>query len=495
MWSCRKAPGGGEPRNQNASGEQRVSVDTTNAMAIEHPPPTTATVKLLYAHAFGCARPGCNVPLYREDQESDAWTLNSRICHINARSEGGPRWDPSQSPEDNRAESNLLLMCLEHASAIDDRKALAAYPAKLLREWKQAQIEDHRRRREGWPLTAAMADQAITASFFHVGIAINQSNIHLAGGGGNAPGAGGGGGGAIGHGARAGDAGKGGDHYSFGFDLSSPPNDMEASLRQAGVSIERPPGAGGGGAGAIGDNAIAGDGGDGGNGASFSMAAVPGDIFDVEIGEGGKGSILPGQHAQDGGDTVLRIRSPDGTLKQAIRIKGGAGPKAGKLPDGVLEISQADLDGGFQISTLMLLNAAELRDELLFILGGGWSKYYVPALPFDVAWSVLCTATWGILDPSADRGLQLCVLDPQEVEVSRIALVLPSPASSETNRHWLGAIGAPLNSEGRWKVRVQSGEFLLSQVEVGVVVVPSATPDAQQPIRTAGTSRDRPATD
>src|SRR3954465_15514408 len=100
-------------------------------MAVEHPPPTVATVKLLYAHAFACAYPGCGRPLYREDEATGTWTLNSRICHIHARREGGPRWDAHQSPEDNRTEHNLMLMCLEHASAIDDSRTTGSYPPTL----------------------------------------------------------------------------------------------------------------------------------------------------------------------------------------------------------------------------------------------------------------------------------------------------------------------------------------------------------------------------
>jgi RHS repeat-associated protein len=45
---------------------------------IEHPPPTTATVKLLYAQALRCAYPHCSETLYREDETTGRWILNSR---------------------------------------------------------------------------------------------------------------------------------------------------------------------------------------------------------------------------------------------------------------------------------------------------------------------------------------------------------------------------------------------------------------------------------
>src|SRR6476469_2860263 len=109
-------------------------------MPIEHPHPTPATAKYLYAHAFRCAFKGCSRPLYRIDEQTDERILNSTICHIHARSEGGPRWDSSQSAEANRSEANLILMCVEHSSAIENSRTAGAYPASLLQEWKQQQV-------------------------------------------------------------------------------------------------------------------------------------------------------------------------------------------------------------------------------------------------------------------------------------------------------------------------------------------------------------------
>jgi hypothetical protein len=119
-------------------------------MPIEHPPPTEATIKYLYAHAFRCAYESCQQPLYREDEQTGKRTLNSRVCHINARREGGSRWDPKQSAEENRSEQNLVLMCVEHADTIDQPATLSAYPVERLREWKARQLNEHQRLKRGW---------------------------------------------------------------------------------------------------------------------------------------------------------------------------------------------------------------------------------------------------------------------------------------------------------------------------------------------------------
>ncbi len=120
-------------------------------------------------------------------------------------------------------------MCLEHASAIDDGRTVDRYPATVLLEWKRLQTEEYRRRMEGWPLTTAMAEEAIAASFANVGIAINQSNVELGGQGGHGAGAGGGGGGAIGPNSRGGKGGDGGRHHDLDAHPLLSAND-EASL-------------------------------------------------------------------------------------------------------------------------------------------------------------------------------------------------------------------------------------------------------------------------
>ncbi|MDG6108811.1 hypothetical protein Daura_06150 [Dactylosporangium aurantiacum] len=115
----------------------------TGKKTIEHARPTDGTVRQLYGTAVCCAKPRCGAPLYRLNDQSGEQVLNTHVAHIHARSEGGPRWDPSMSEDDNRAASNLLLLCMPHAWEIDN--LVDQFPADLLREWKTQQIEaaDH----------------------------------------------------------------------------------------------------------------------------------------------------------------------------------------------------------------------------------------------------------------------------------------------------------------------------------------------------------------
>lgn len=129
--------------------------------ASTYPEPTAATVKRLYARAFRCAKPDCSRPLYKQDNDTGDLALNSRVAHIHARRSGGPRWIEMPT-ENNRADANLLLLCIEHSYEVDELPDL--YSADLLREWKQAQLEEHEYAQRGWPLTDADVGRVLEAS-------------------------------------------------------------------------------------------------------------------------------------------------------------------------------------------------------------------------------------------------------------------------------------------------------------------------------------------
>lgn len=363
-------------------------------------------------------------------------------------------------------------MCPAHASVIDDPASLPSYSVDILEYWKTLQVEQHKRQYEGWPLTTAMAEQVSKVSFSNVDVAITNSIMFLGGEGGKAPGSGGGGGGAIGPGARAGRGGNGGRTTDF----NDEPLSEEFSLP---VSLERSdnpsPGGGGGGGGAVGPGAVGGGGGDGGDSARGFLAFERGDTLEIEIGEGGKASRLPGQHGADGGDTVVVVRAADGQIKRTIRVAGGKGAKSGALPEDWSAISLEDIRNGFRISSLFTANSIDFRDGLLFILGGGWGSCFFPSFPFDAIWQVACVANWHHLAPGPIRGMQLCLSNPEGTEVSCLALHIPEDAGKELSYIWVNSIGALFDREGLWKISVRSGGFLLSEMEVYVGLRASET--------------------
>ncbi|MFF1906405.1 hypothetical protein [Kitasatospora sp. NPDC058218] len=135
----------------------------TRPAQTEHRPPTEATVKQLYATAFRCGKPECPRPLYRMNNETGETILNSRIAHIHARRQGGPRWNPQMTEADNRSAGNLLPLCIEDAAEVDETPA--HYPADLLREWKREQLREYDTIQRAWPITDDQAAEAAEQSF------------------------------------------------------------------------------------------------------------------------------------------------------------------------------------------------------------------------------------------------------------------------------------------------------------------------------------------
>ena len=79
-----------------------------------------------------CAAPDCTKPLIAKDEQ----TILSKICHIEAASPGGARFNPNMTDDERRSFDNLIILCDECHSIIDNKINEPDYPVKLLKEWK-----------------------------------------------------------------------------------------------------------------------------------------------------------------------------------------------------------------------------------------------------------------------------------------------------------------------------------------------------------------------
>jgi hypothetical protein len=80
-----------------------------------------------------CAAPNCHNKLIAKDGE----TVISKICHIEAASENGPRWNKDMDDDQRRHFDNLILMCDECHNIIDNKDNEDEYPVELLKDWKK----------------------------------------------------------------------------------------------------------------------------------------------------------------------------------------------------------------------------------------------------------------------------------------------------------------------------------------------------------------------
>lgn len=95
--------------------------------------PTTIK-KLFLLSGNECAEPACTRRLLAKDGES----IIGKICHIEAASDDGPRYNASMDDEARRHFNNLILLCDEDHTIIDNIQNENKYPVELLKEWKQS---------------------------------------------------------------------------------------------------------------------------------------------------------------------------------------------------------------------------------------------------------------------------------------------------------------------------------------------------------------------
>lgn len=95
---------------------------------------TQTTLKRLFLLSCNqCAAPGCNRSLEARDEK----TIIAKICHIEAASSDGPRYNPDMTDDERRGFDNLILLCDECHSIIDNKANETKYTVILLKEWKR----------------------------------------------------------------------------------------------------------------------------------------------------------------------------------------------------------------------------------------------------------------------------------------------------------------------------------------------------------------------
>lgn len=94
------------------------------------------TLRALLARSGNrCAFPGCEHPIFNNDN-----LFIAQLCHIEAVSVGGPRYNSTQTDKQRNAYSNLLFLCYRHHKESDNYQK---YTVQVLRNIKEIHESKH----------------------------------------------------------------------------------------------------------------------------------------------------------------------------------------------------------------------------------------------------------------------------------------------------------------------------------------------------------------
>ena len=93
--------------------------------ARQYKPSTVRRLDILSGNE--CSAPDCSNKLIARDGQ----TIVSKICHIEATSINGPRFNPDMTDDERRHFDNLILLCDECHSIIDNPENESDYPVEL----------------------------------------------------------------------------------------------------------------------------------------------------------------------------------------------------------------------------------------------------------------------------------------------------------------------------------------------------------------------------
>lgn len=86
--------------------------------------------------AYRCSNPACRIPTIGPEQGGDGTVVVGVAAHITAAAKGGPRYDPSLTPEQRRHQNNGIWLCENHGKQVDADEQ--HFTVATLRAWRKA---------------------------------------------------------------------------------------------------------------------------------------------------------------------------------------------------------------------------------------------------------------------------------------------------------------------------------------------------------------------
>jgi len=215
----------------------------------------------------------------------------------------------------------------------------------------------------------------------------------------------------------------------------------------------------------VGPNPRGGEGGGGGEIVAESDVYMDAGTYPVKIGKGG----TPGE---DGGDTIA----------EGIRARGGLYGRSG---------SQLAAEEQLLVSAFQLADCTQVRQGLINVLGAGWERYDVRALPAKAVWPFFAVLE-GPTNCAAKIELLITAMDPSGACVfSQRRQVQLGPARQITRIPVAGHIECELSVAGVWHVELSLRDRLLFRLPLWVKLLrgddggdrtaPSEDPPGERP--------------
>lgn len=180
-------------------------------------------------------------------------------------------------------------------------------------------------------------------------------------------------------------------------------------------------------------------------------------------GGGGGGGVI-----QLVGSTIAGGRAKIDLSGRPGRAPGGGGGGGAVIRCSGRPATFDDVQNGLRVSTITTANAADVRDSLLFVLGGGAEWIKVSQIPGDVRVGLACIFEAGTIALETLLAISVVVLDPSKRTIisDDFDVAFTGAARPVRRRVVCRTISFRVTEAGLWSFSVRSRDIELASLEI-----------------------------
>lgn len=208
--------------------------------------------------------------------------------------------------------------------------------------------------------------------------------------------------------------------------------------------------------------------------AVYQAGATHMDFRNAVFKVGGEGGTLAGPGGQGGTLTIVGIASLPSDIEREMRIDlaggpgqypGSGGGGAGALAFEGRPATADDVAAGLTVPLFFPVNAGQLADGLLHILGAGWDHIWVTEVPCRATISVAYTADFGPIAANTLLRFEFAVSNESGAECGRGAgnVVVPDPQGAINRNSGVAMVGFDIAAPGIYELSILSGSTRFSR--------------------------------